>query len=316
MGRILIVRGGAIGDFILTLPAIGLLREAFPETHLEILGYKHIVALADGRYYAHATRSIEYAGLATFFARGAVLPDSLVAYFASFQQVISYLYDPDGFFEANLRRAGVKNFIAGFARIEEGPEAPHAAFQLARPLEKLALFLGEASARLHSTADDEAFTSGFISQRFGTRPFLAVHPGSGGRHKLWPLERWCAVLETVRSRSDSPALLLVGGEADGERIEALRHCGDSVAWNLPLPHLAAVIRRCCGFVGHDSGISHLAAAASVPCLLLFGPTNPAIWAPAGDRVRVLHAASGNLETLSTETVLEQLQPMLANPNPV
>ena len=51
-GRILVIRGGAIGDFILTLPAIRLLRENFPDAHIEILGYEHIIALADGRYYA------------------------------------------------------------------------------------------------------------------------------------------------------------------------------------------------------------------------------------------------------------------------
>jgi len=48
--RILVIRGGAIGDFVLTLPAIRLLRENFPHAHLEILGYKHIVALAEGRF--------------------------------------------------------------------------------------------------------------------------------------------------------------------------------------------------------------------------------------------------------------------------
>ena len=46
MSRILVIRGGAIGDFILTLPAINLLRDSFPESLLEILGYQHIIALA------------------------------------------------------------------------------------------------------------------------------------------------------------------------------------------------------------------------------------------------------------------------------
>src|SRR5438093_965683 len=112
--RILVIRGGAIGDFILTLPAIKLLRENFPAAQLEILGYKHIVALAEGRFYADATRSIEYGPMSGFFVPHAELASDLVEYFASFQQVISYLYDPSRFFEANLRRAGVKNFIAAY----------------------------------------------------------------------------------------------------------------------------------------------------------------------------------------------------------
>ena len=69
--RILVIRGGAIGDFILTLPAIKLLREAFPNAHLEILGYEHIISIADGRFYANGTRSIEYGAMAGFFVRRA-----------------------------------------------------------------------------------------------------------------------------------------------------------------------------------------------------------------------------------------------------
>jgi hypothetical protein len=108
--RILVIRGGAIGDFILTLPAIRLLRENFPEARLEILGYEHIVALANGRFYAEATRSIEYGALAGFFIPGSELAPDLQEYFASFQQIISYLFDPDGHFVANLRRAGRNTF--------------------------------------------------------------------------------------------------------------------------------------------------------------------------------------------------------------
>src|SRR4029079_13859228 len=82
-GRILVIRGGAIGDFILTLPAIRLLRENFPEARLEILGYEHIVALAEGRFYAEATHSIEYGALAGFFIPGSDLAADLQEYFAS-----------------------------------------------------------------------------------------------------------------------------------------------------------------------------------------------------------------------------------------
>ncbi len=73
MSRILVIRGGAIGDFILTLPAIKLLRDAFPSAHLEILGYKHIVALAEMSGYADAARSIEYGPLSSFFNRDGAL---------------------------------------------------------------------------------------------------------------------------------------------------------------------------------------------------------------------------------------------------
>jgi len=76
--RLLVIRGGAIGDFILTLPAIKLLREAFPAAQLEILGYQHIVALAERRWYADATRSIEYSAMAGFFVRRVLTLEVLI----------------------------------------------------------------------------------------------------------------------------------------------------------------------------------------------------------------------------------------------
>jgi heptosyltransferase-2 len=71
--------------------------------------------------------------------------------------------------------------------------------------------------------------------------------------------------------------------------------------NLPLPRVAAVIERSI-FIGHDSGISHLATAVGANCILLFGPTNPDVWAPKNDNVRVLRAPGGKLDDLQIETV--------------
>src|SRR5690348_3910595 len=69
MNRILVIRGGAIGDFILTLPALKALRDAHPHAHIEIIGHKPVAALAEGRFYAQAVRSIEDARLSSFFVR-------------------------------------------------------------------------------------------------------------------------------------------------------------------------------------------------------------------------------------------------------
>ena len=294
--RILVIRGGAIGDFILTLPAIKLLREAFPGAHLEILGYQHIIALAEDRFYADATRSIEYGAMAGFFVPGCELAPDLVQYFASFQQVVSFLYDPSGFFEANLRRAGVKNLLPAFAKIED---TAHAAQQLARPLQRLALYLEDHAATVHPNSADHSAAARFFAG-IG-RPCIAIHPGSGSPRKNWPVERWAAIAARL---GPSMQLVLIGGEADEASLAALcAACpGALVARDLPLPHLAAVLARCRLFLGHDSGISHLAAAAGTPCVLLFGPTDPAIWAPANPHATVIVAPGGDLASLDVEAV--------------
>src|SRR5438445_8780904 len=96
MNRILVIRGGAIGDFILTLPALKALRHAYSRAHVEILGYKHIAVLAENRFYAQAVRSIEHGPLASFFAKNSELPSELPNYFTSFDFSISYISGPDG----------------------------------------------------------------------------------------------------------------------------------------------------------------------------------------------------------------------------
>ena len=75
-----------------------------------------------------------------------------------------------------------------------------------------------------------------------------------------------------------------------------------VGRNLPLPTLAALLARCAAYFGHDTGISHIAAAAGTPSTLLFGPTDPATWAPQGAHVRVISAAGGNLAALAPDSV--------------
>ena len=102
-GKILVIRGGAIGDFILTLPAIAALRQQFPQAHLEILGYPHIAQLAQIGGLVNRVQSIEARALAGFFARGGELAGDLAGYFSGFNIIVSYLYDPDEIFRTTWR---------------------------------------------------------------------------------------------------------------------------------------------------------------------------------------------------------------------
>jgi ADP-heptose:LPS heptosyltransferase len=311
MNRILVIRGGAIGDFILTLPALKALRDARPHAHTEILGYKHIVVLAEERFYAQAVRSIEYGPLSSFFANNSELPAELATYFTSFDLIISYLYDPDRIFENNLRRCGVENFLCGPAKIVQ--TADHAARQLAQPIEELGISVGDLAEKVFPSADDRQFAREFL--RNLQQPILAIHPGSGSTEKNWPLENWIGLFsrshdfamgkgKCAQSRG-LPSLVVISGEADKAQTELLerewKNRDVRFAKNLPLPHLAAVLEHSI-FIGHDSGISHVAAAAGANCVLLFGPTDPNVWAPRNKNVRVLTAPGERLSNLEMETV--------------
>ncbi len=209
----------------------------------------------------------------------------------------------------------MKNLIEASPKVDV--EGDHAARQLARPLERLALYLDhDVDARLRPAAAQQQAADATLQTLVGTRetrPLVAMHPGSGGERKNWPPERWEALGRWLFQLPEAvrPRVLLVGGESDGKTLAALqaawgagvRTGGDLiVAANRPLPELAALLTRCRLFLGHDSGISHLAAAVGAPCVLLFGPTDPDIWAPLQPGVIVVRSPDETLPGLALETV--------------
>jgi hypothetical protein len=298
-GKILVIRGGAIGDFILTLPVLSALRAQLPQARLEVLAYPHIAGLAVAGGLADDVRAIEARPLAGFFARRGELTPGWQDYFAGFAIVISYLYDPDGFFQANVARCSKAQFIAAPHRPDE-QAGIHATEVFLKPLERLAIFGADPTPRLalHATRN--------------TRHVLALHPGSGSERKNWPEAEWAELLARL-VRSTDANLLLVGGEAEGDRLERLasRLPPERVelARNLPLVELAGRLANCTGFVGHDSGITHLAAALGLGGLVLWGDSNQAVWRPRSDRMRLL-SASGGLQALTVGRVHRELAEIL------
>ena len=300
--RILIVRGGAIGDFIMTLPAIGALRERWPDAHIEILGYPHIIEMARQRYYADAVRSIDAKPMAGFFIPNGILDPSLMEYFGSFNLVISYLFDPDSIFANNVRRCGAKQIIEASPRPSDAPAAEH----YCRPLEALAIYVERPEPRVFPSEADRATASQFL-RHTGRERIVAVHPGSGSEKKNWPAERFGSVCRWLMDELVAQ-LLVVQGEADERAVSALRGLMDprpvTVAQGLKLMELAAVLQQCALFVGNDSGITHLAAAVGTPTVAVFGSASNPIWEPHGERVRVVRF--GEHDVAQTMQAIEQI----------
>ena len=307
-GKILVIRGGAIGDFILTLPVLAALRQQFPQARIEVLGYSHIAQLARFGGLADDVRSIDARPMAGFFARNGVLDETLQEYFSSFAIIISYLFDPDKIFQTNVARCSGAQFIAGPHRPDERAGL-HATSVFLGPLQRLAIFDADPVPRLKlrvasgsSTAPDSDI------QRRDACPTLAIHPGSGSDRKNWPEAKWAELLSAL-SRVSALKILLVGGEAEGDRLTRLAQVLPPprlhVLRNLPLPQLAENLSNCAAFLGHDSGITHLAAAVGLPLYVLWGDSAEAIWRPQAERLTILRHPSG-LKELPVKQVLDCL----------
>jgi ADP-heptose:LPS heptosyltransferase len=151
---------------------------------------------------------------------------------------------------------------------------------------------------------DELCASFGLAQARG--PLVALHPGSGSVAKCWPPSSFAALAAALHRMGATP--LLIAGPADAVAVAAATRAlpadtpAPPVAGDLALGTLAALLVRCAAFVGNDSGVSHLAAMLGVPALALFGPTNPAVWAPLGPHVRVLRSPSSAIAELPVAEV--------------
>jgi heptosyltransferase-2 len=300
MNKILVIRGGALGDFLVTLPLLRLLRERWPAARIELLGHPRLAEPAVGRFYLDAARSVNHGPLSAFFTPRAVLDPAWMDYFGSFDLVLSYFYDPDELFHTNLRRCEPGHLLAWSPLVPKNfgrPAARHFA-EIARPL---GLELGkEINGDLVPSPGDLDGARAFLSGLKPEARLVAIHPGSGGESKTWPAENWAELGKRLAGAS-GVTLLLIEGEADTEAAARVAEAWQDLrlvrARLLPLPVLAAVLGRAALFLGHDSGITHLAAASrrDLPVIALFGPTDPAGWAPPRPAVQVLRGKGGRVD---------------------
>jgi ADP-heptose:LPS heptosyltransferase len=117
---------------------------------------------------------------------------------------------------------------------------------------------------------------------------VVIQPGSGGLHKCWHLDNFLAVANELRSKDIEVVFLLGPAEQDrfsNETIKDINHVARCLT-DLSLTQVVWLLSCSDGFIGNDSGITHLAAGMGVRTLVVFGPTNPAVYKPIGPAVTV------------------------------
>lgn len=345
--KILIVRPCAIGDLVQTLPAIRVLRKHFPSSFIEILGNPSTLVLARNRFYANSVSRFDRPDLASLFMREGALPDSVTDYLKNFDLVISYLKDDDLVFQKNIRKAGVQNIIS-FNPLPSNSASCNSHSDshpfsktdiidhLLKPIASLGLNVNAAShyPKIYLSKDDKESANRFFKEegllQNVNEKILAIHPGSGSKIKNWPIEKY---VETIGCLLNQPLLriIIVCGSADEYAMSILsENIPDNrinIVKDFPLNFLAAILERTSCFLGNDGGISHIAAAVGVPSVLIYGPTNPDIWAPKGGNVRIIrgdiscspcHLKGGNncknrkcLESISVDTVVKQVKTVIS-----
>jgi len=290
---VLVIHQGALGDFILGLPALETLRKNLPQARTVIIGYPRILELADQRFYADETISVDQREMASFFVRGRPLDPALSRLFGQFHLIVVFGKDEEGTLIGNLKEASCSQIL----HIDPFPlwgERVHLTDHLLRQFSRYGFHVLGSNPRLCLKKSDQDWGDDFWRRKGMTleerAKTIILHPGSGSKKKVWPLDRFLSLARTLQNRFGSK-ILIPFGPAEGSEVEEVFEGMDPRAVirvkELSLKELASVMEGCRLFIGNDSGISHMACALGIPTIAIFGPTDPRVWSPRGERVWVI-----------------------------
>ncbi len=320
--EILVLHPGALGDIILSLPALRLLRERFQDARITLAANTDFaIAVASG--YADTTFSLAALPLHRLYD-SSVLPAEDLRFWRFYDRIVSWTGSASEQFTSRL--ASLHPCVIASSWKPEPDEPRHVADLFARSLQPwLRPPAVTCPPRVKLDPASRQRGAEWLREHGwdAEKPVVAMHPGAGGPAKRWPLDHFKALAE--RLRTDAGFLVIEGPAEPGlgrSLAEGLGHCV-VLAQRPSLELLAQIISHCRVFVGNDSGIAHLAAALQIPSVVLFGPTLPRHWAPPGPHVTVLRqaencpACNGDpdaphscMPAIPVEAVLRQLNSML------
>jgi len=281
----LVYHSGALGDFITTLPAFELWKRMHPGERMVLLGRPAHGALAghlfDETWDAAASR---WAPLFSTAESVSVIASGLLR----------------GVSSALLYTSATSPVWAAVSQLDLGEVLRQDPFPPRDPAPAKEVHIVDYHLEPFAGRFREADrvprlpAAGSASGRHG----VALHHGSGSPTKNWPYELFTQLPYHLADRGLDPAWIT--GPAENEAAAPR----STEEWrSLPLRELADRLAARRLYVGNDSGVTHLAAAVGCPTVVLFGATNPRVWAPRGPRVRVVRAHSAQISDVELEGVL-------------
>jgi len=349
--RLLIVRLSAMGDVIHTLPAVHVLRDAFPQAHIGWLIEERWSELlcapgASRRGPRSALRPLVDEVHTVNLKAWGRSPFSL----STLQRAATVWNDVRGArygLAVDLQGAMRSALLARFSRARvvygaaEPRESPASLWYTRKVIARgrhvveqnlsvaQAVFERELASRPPDISCDfprDPQAEERIVHRLaelGIGNFAVLNPGAGWGAKRWPAERYGEVARKLAEQGVQSILNYGPGEEELVRAAEVASGGTAKAMTCTISQLIALTRRARLFIGGDTGPLHLAAALQVPVVAIFGPTDPARNGPYGARSIVLRspesvtsharraAADEGLLSIGCEAVLAAASNLLA-----
>ncbi len=297
---LVVIHPGSLGDVILSLPALRGLRVAFPRHELIFLAGEEVALLLKEAGEVDRVFPLERQVLADLLQEPGAVNEELKSYLASCDVAVCWMRHGEPHIKAVLSGLGVARAII-MSPHACGLTSLHQSDRFCETVRDVAV-APDRPVPLRLPQKTVAEGLHYLESLGGSpgRPLVLLHPGSGSRHECCEPGLFVEALSHLRERDATPVLLQ--GPADEEQVtQVLRRWAKPlpVLKDLPLGLAAGVIAEADLYVGHDSGLTHLAAALAVPTVALFGPTDVPRWAPRGQNVIPLRGVTCACEEWET-----------------
>jgi len=323
--RGLILLPGALGDSILTLPLAEYMKESAGLGGVDMVGHTEYIGIFPGRTCVDGVASIDSMGLAKLFVDkdSFDLPDGapLISSFANYSWIVTFLGEPGGNFEQNLIFTVNCCRSAEVMTLSMKPPADYREHLTQYYAEQFVEQSGQDSPmrqcrpglrrRLIRPTRADIQTGRKLLAELGlerARAVIVIHPGSGGAAKCWHIDNFLWLCEHLRSKGIEAVFLTGPAEQErfgGETLRRISAAGQCLM-NLSLAEVVGLFSAADGYVGNDSGISHLAGAVGLKTVAVFGPTEPAVYRPVGPFVETVRCEDADFSRAPSEGVQKEV----------
>jgi len=253
---------------------------------------------------------IELHGWHGLFAERGNLPDHCRRYLHNFDLIVNMLAGPGESVSQNIQNIAA-DANCRVIHIDPKPPQHHVGHAVEYLLEQLPRQWPRPSQTPDAFQVNDRILAG-ASKKLGSSltvasKVIAVHPGASARAKCWPADHFVRLMQTIAATG---AVLLILGEVELERfppddLKQLKQSANEVVSCPDLADLAGILACCSGYIGNDSGITHLAGSLGIPTVAIFGPTSAKTWQPLGPAVTTIQTNS--LPALSVDRVLHSVR---------
>jgi heptosyltransferase-3 len=272
---LLIVHQGALGDVVLTFPAIIGLRKKF--SRIDVLCQSQLGKLAQKVGLVEKWFPLEAAYFATLFSDQ--IEGNIKDFICSYTTILIFSFSSD------LKKSISQITDSQCFQIPPRPPAQDkihvAEFLFKNLIDCELLEAADSNNKIFTLQGKQNYRTG----RLIDTSKILIHPGSGSKRKRWPLAQFLKLADVLKKRGLQPQFIC--GPAEPDLTDKLQNHNRQVYNLSELTELVELLQSAGGYIGNDSGVSHLAAFLGLPTTVIFGPADPARWKPLGPNVQIV-----------------------------